>query len=642
MSLPLIPNIPRMQDYTQEFKGYNHNMRIAENEFYDENNLSADNYPVLSTRKGRSAKSYGGEILGAVGRADEFWCVVKEGDAAVLYKNAEQVQLTNGDTVFTLSTEKKQMLFFGAYLLIFPDCISLNVTSGNAEYITAEFPRSFSYTIQLQAKNTNGDFEDCNDILPVEESMLEVDSSYDGVLCAVFSNSDPYSLIGVGVVDVNTDNGRWSFTDKKNADDYRLKVIVHSPFSLLFIKKIDLSDAPILPKTRKVILNENNYYLERAESDYNIFYINQTVMVFPKIQHEDGETYGVYYDSVYGDFNNREKRMALPELDMLRIVTPIRDLMCWDHITECQNRLWACRHGENAFGEMVNEIYATKLGTFNEWYTFDKTADDSYVASLGTPGNFTGVSVVNQNPVFFKEDYIHKVYVSATGAHQIVTLEVPGPEETSSKSVAHVNGNVIYKTRNDVVLFDGSAVSSISYALGSECYKNAVAGASRNKYVMYCCDTNDKEHIFTYDTSLGIWHKEKAPDTAIKDMVLCDGKLRMIAEKAVYVHDDDSVAESIPFMFESGEIGFGMPDKKYISRIDLRLSLEMGARMRILMQYDSDGIWVRAGDLYGTEKIPKPISIPILPRRCDHFKMRVSGEGKFNLYSITKILEQGE
>ena len=35
------------------FKGYNHNLRISDGEFYDMKNLTADHYPVLSPRGNR-------------------------------------------------------------------------------------------------------------------------------------------------------------------------------------------------------------------------------------------------------------------------------------------------------------------------------------------------------------------------------------------------------------------------------------------------------------------------------------------------------------------------------------------------------------------------------------------------------------
>ena len=39
---------------TESWKGYNHNLRIDEAESWDEKNMSADEYPVLSPRRART------------------------------------------------------------------------------------------------------------------------------------------------------------------------------------------------------------------------------------------------------------------------------------------------------------------------------------------------------------------------------------------------------------------------------------------------------------------------------------------------------------------------------------------------------------------------------------------------------------
>ena len=35
------------------------------------------------------------------------------------------------------------------------------------------------------------------------------------------------------------------------------------------------------------------------------------------------------------------------------------------------------------------------------------------------------------------------------------------------------------------------------------------------------------------------------------------------------------------------------------------------------------------------------ISVPIRPRRCDHLRLRVVGEGEAKIYSIAKVVEEG-
>ena len=50
---PTLTEQPTSRDFIDNFGGYNHNIRIGENEFYDMKNLTSTNYPVLSTREKR-------------------------------------------------------------------------------------------------------------------------------------------------------------------------------------------------------------------------------------------------------------------------------------------------------------------------------------------------------------------------------------------------------------------------------------------------------------------------------------------------------------------------------------------------------------------------------------------------------------
>ena len=44
---PELSELKRDREMIDVFKGYNHNLRIGEGEFYDMTNLSSDNYPLL-------------------------------------------------------------------------------------------------------------------------------------------------------------------------------------------------------------------------------------------------------------------------------------------------------------------------------------------------------------------------------------------------------------------------------------------------------------------------------------------------------------------------------------------------------------------------------------------------------------------
>ena len=95
----------------------------------------------------------------------------------------------------------------------------------------------------------------------------------------------------------------------------------------------------------------------------------------------------------------------------------------------------------------------------------------------------------------------------------------------------------------------------------------------------------------------------------------------------------------VSWMAQTGIIGTDMPDMKYISRLIIRMSMEIGAKVRFLVQYDSMGGWEQIGVMSSTSL--RSVSVPIKPRRCDHFRLRIEGTGEARIYSITKTIEQG-
>ena len=81
------------------------------------------------------------------------------------------------------------------------------------------------------------------------------------------------------------------------------------------------------------------------------------------------------------------------------------------------------------------------------------------------------------------------------------------------------------------------------------------------------------------------------------------------------------------------------PDSKYISKLQFRLEVPEKSIVRIELQYDCDGIWVEKYRINATRK--RSFTVPIIPKRCDTMKIRISGTGDCNIYSMTKTIEQG-
>ena len=289
---------------------------------------------------------------------------------------------------------------------------------------------------------------------------------------------------------------------------------------------------------------------------------------------------------------------------------------------------------------MVNEIYCSKLGDFKNWECYMGISTDSWTASCGTDGQFTGAITHMGYPLFFKENCVHKVYGNYPSNFQIQTTPCNGVQKGCEKSLAIVNTTLFYKGRDGVYAYDGSLPVSMSYALGNEAYSHAVGGAHGNKYYISMEAPNGDKNLFVFDVGKSLWHKEDE-DLFVEEFCSCRGDLYAIANGKIITMLGSGTPDSLPveWMVETGEIGISSPDMKYISRITLRMSMDIGSEVAIYAQYDLNEAWEQVCLLTGDSL--RSFSIPIRPRRCDYMKLRIEGVGAAKIYSLTKTIEQG-
>ena len=328
-------------------------------------------------------------------------------------------------------------------------------------------------------------------------------------------------------------------------------------------------------------------------------------------------------------------------LEQAEAVTVKRQMPLMDFVIESGNRLWGCRYGLDSNDNVVNEIYASKLGDFKNWNVFAGISTDSYAATVGTDGQFTGAITHLGYPLFFKETCMHKVYGNFPANFQILTTACRGVQKGCERSLAIVNETLFYKSRSAVCAFDGSLPVEMSAALGDVTYSEAVAGSLGNKYYISMKDAGGKYNLFVYDTLRGMWHRED--DTQAVEFCNCRGDLYFIdyADKQIKTVRGTGVPDPAKIKWEAvtGIIGTDSPDKKYISRLDVRLSLTYGSRVFFFIQYDSTSGWEQLSTMVGTTVKSFPVSIK--PKRCDHLRLKIVGEGDAKIFSICKTIEQG-
>ena len=321
-------------------------------------------------------------------------------------------------------------------------------------------------------------------------------------------------------------------------------------------------------------------------------------------------------------------------------VTVSRKMPRVDYCVESGNRLWACRYGPNEAGQVVNEIYCSKLGDFKNWNCYLGISTDSYTVSLGSDGPFTGAATLGGYPIFFKENYIHKVFGQMPSNFQVQSTPCRGVREECSGSLAVVNEVLYYKSRGGVCAYDGSLPREISQPLGDRVYDRAVGAGIHGKYYVSMEYGNHWE-LLVYDTLKNVWHREDGLRARLlcpcrEELFCVDGEGRLLALLGTVGEKEE---KDIPWMAESGIIGISLPGNKYLGKLSLRMLMEPGSTLTVRAQYDSIGPWESLGTVRGMNL--HSFSFPVLPRRCDHLRLRLEGRGRALLFSVTAAIRPG-
>ena len=77
------------------------------------------------------------------------------------------------------------------------------------------------------------------------------------------------------------------------------------------------------------------------------------------------------------------------------------------------------------------------------------------------------------------------------------------------------------------------------------------------------------------------------------------------------------------------------PNKKGVSKIQIRLELDEGAEVKVWLMFDSDGTWQQVKETLG-EGVKRSYYLPIIPRRADHYRLKLTGKGGCRIFSLVR------
>lgn len=580
MEYPTLYVKEKSRQMSDAFLGYNHNLRIGDSEFYDMKNMTSDYYPVLTPRGRRGVYKDGIRANGII--AKDKLCYV-DGSAFVMGDERIEMGLTDGT---------KDLISMGAYVIIMPDKKYINTIKKGNKYEHGDIDATFTTT-------ANVSFTLCT---------LTGDA-YENITVSAKAPSNPVNE------QLWIDTSTTPHTLKKYSTTNAMWVSIATTYIKVSSKGIGKAfkqyDGVKISGITVEALTELNgsHALWGCGDDYIII------------------------TGILDEVTTQTVAQGA--------ITIARQMPIMDFIVESNNRLWGCRYGTNHDGDVVNEIYACKQGDFKNWNCFMNLSTDSYAVSCGSDGQFTGAITHLGYPLFFKENCVHKVYGDYPANFRLQNTACRGVQRGSHRSLAIVNETLFYKSGTGVCAYDGSLPVEMSTALGEIRYSDAIAGAHSNKYYIDMKTADGIYHLFIFDTAKGMWHKE--------DNLHVDCFCSFMNEMYAIDHDTKHIitmlgsgtkdSKKVPWMVETGLIGMSMPDMKYISRLLVRMSLEVGAKVEVSIQYDSIGDWEQVCQMTVTSL--RSFAVPIRPRRCDHFRIRIEGEGQGKIYSITKTIEQG-
>ena len=581
MQFPTLTEQGQSREMISTFAGYDHNRSIAANAFYDMKNMSSDGYPLLQSRARRGVVRQMETPQGILAKDAMAWA-----DGGKLYYNGAEI------VGLTLTEGEKQLVSMGAYLLIWPDKKYLN-TKDLTDFGGLEASYASSGTVTYLLCGADGS--------PLSKVSATKPEEPKGGEYWIDTTQTPHSLM------------MWS----ESSEMWIGVATVYTKIQAVGIGK-PFQEGDGVEISGAAYGGDSDVVQAQFEE------LNGTKIIYAK-----DEDYIVVVGLIDLTYEQTEGT-----------VTVKRAVPDMDYVCEAQNRIWGCKYGM-VDGKAVNELYCCALGDFKNWNRFLGIATDAWAASVGSDGAWTGAANYLGYPTFFKENVIHRIAISSAGAHQVTETVGRGVQNGSGKSLCVVNEVLYYKAREGVCAYDGSFPSAVGEALGDVRYHSAVGGGCGGKYYLSMQDGANAWHLFCYDTAKGLWHRED--DLHALCFTQMDGELYAIdaeTKQLLALHGSQGTPETaVKWAAETGLIGYTTVEQKYVSRFNLRMLLPRGSRADMYIQYDSDGVWHHCGHMEGVGT--KSFLLPVRPRRCDHFRLRIEGEGEVRVYSFAKILETG-
>lgn len=299
-----------------------------------------------------------------------------------------------------------------------------------------------------------------------------------------------------------------------------------------------------------------------------------------------------------------------------------------DYVCERDNRLWGCS-SEN------HEVYCCKVGDPKNWYNYETEANNAWAATVGSDGDFTGISKFGTYLIFFKESSFHILRGDKPSNFSLLEKDMPGIATGCSRSVITIDQIMYYVSMDGVYMYQGAFPTKISQQI-TEKITDAVACQQEHRLYL-SCKLDNVQTLLVYDTLNKIWLKED--DTKFLFAQYSGGLLHYVDANNELRTIYGTESETFDWMYETGDMLGNSIDMKYVSKLQLVFHLPIDSEVYIYMKYDSDPMWDRKGYIRSTRQ--KTYTFPLIPRRCSKYRIKLEGRGQMKLLGMLIEHQQG-
>jgi len=571
-----------------QFGGLRHHQNAGDGEIYDMENMSARDYPML---RSRDKRRNGGTLTGATEMFfDNHAMWYTDADGWLWYKRA----MLNIKVAY-VGTGETKFVRFGDRIVLMP----------------AKKLVQAKYTVAGTAANPSAL---PTSIEPGEAYVINVgDTQSPEWMLYVWTGDEWDDSMGAWVVSMEAELTATKITISDGtiygADATANTLTINTPTSADLVKAgfrvgdaVEIDGLTMEPDNNKIAIIREIGKTSIAFSDY----------CFKIPLSDSGEK-----QTSYSEEGTITLRRSVPDMDI-----------CF----EFENRLW---------GADKKEIFASALGDPTNFYVFDGLSTDSWYVELQTRGEITG-GVGWYYPTFFREGYILRIYGADATTYQTSEILAPGVAHGMQHSLGAAGGLLFYYSPQGMMAYDGDYPQDLQQVFGPGEYGGGLAQSDGTDYYIQLKPTGETSpRIYHYDGLRGIWTVEDSPN--IDSMSMTEGAetlqpsiIAMTTGKALttlkgpggpWVQDTAAVASFVEF----ADFTMESPNRKAVSKLLLRLSLT-SASVTVKIQYDSSGTWKTVATLTAAGK--RSYYLPVVPHRCDHFRIRLEATGEWALHSL--------